>query len=128
MKQASAAITEAPTAAAVRVSGDTVVTTEAQNGRRVDRALLRERLATLPETAEIPVSAIQAAPDDAEAERARALAERIRATHATDARRSHRAAHVARADERSALPCREGRSRSPSIRTSCAAHWWRVSA
>jgi len=80
MKQASAAITEAPTAAAVRVSGDTVVTTEAQNGRRVDRALLRERLATLPETAEIPVSAIQAAPDDAEAERARALAERIRAT------------------------------------------------
>ncbi len=73
-------MTQVPRAATVRVSGDTVVTTKAQNGRRVDRAVLTQRLRALPETVEIPLSTITAAPDDAEAERARALGERIRAT------------------------------------------------
>ncbi len=76
----SAEITQAPRAATVRVRAGALAVTESQPGRRVDRPALTERLRALPESLEVPVSTITPAPDDAEAERARALGERIRAT------------------------------------------------
>lgn len=78
--QANAAVTVAPRAATVRVAHDAVTVTEAKNGQRVDRDQLASRLQSLPDTVEIPVEEVKAAPTTADAEKARDLADRIRAT------------------------------------------------
>ncbi len=78
--QAQTALGADPHPAGVRVQGDRVVVLPARPGRRVDRAALLAGLRDLPETMVLPVVDTPPVPNDAEAERARALAERVRAT------------------------------------------------
>jgi len=83
VSQAQAALGTDPHPAAVRVQGQQVVVIPSRPGRRVDRATLLRRLADMPEEVPLPVVDTPPAPNDAEAERARALGERIRATPRT---------------------------------------------
>lgn len=78
--QAQRALGSDPHPAAVRVRGNDIVVIPARPGRRVDRAALVARLESMPERIELPVVDTPPIPNDAEAERARALAERVRAT------------------------------------------------
>lgn len=78
--QANAALTVKPRGATVRVVKQEVVVTPGKSGQRVDRALLKERLSTLPETVKVPITEVAASPTDAEAQRAKKLGDQIRAT------------------------------------------------
>lgn len=80
IRNAQTKVGRRPVSATVVVQGSQIVTTPAKAGRTIDRSSLATRLATLPESVELPVRAARPPADDDDAARARDLAARLTAT------------------------------------------------
>ena len=94
-------------AATLRVSGGRVVATPARPGRGVDEARLSGLLTRLPARVTVPVGPVDPAVSDAQAEAARALAERV-ASRPVVVRGAGRRATIPRATLLEALRFRQG--------------------